>query len=287
MPRATRPNAPRDPSEPGRRSRSGGKVRPTAARSPRKSVQQVRAQTATANPAPYAPPMVPKRLVKTVVALFLLPVVWIWSKTFFGALAWAALEHRFWQTEEFWFFALGALLWFLAFLALPRPMRLYIFGHELTHALTVWLMGGRVEQFRVSAEGGHVLTNKVNTWIALSPYFVPLYSVLVMILWWVTGFFVDVTPFARWWIGAIGFTWAFHISFTCWMIPKGQSDLAYGGPFFSLVIIYLANLVLLSGLLVIGSPDVGPALFAHELWNNFLLFIEGLDWALRQIRWIG
>ena len=33
-----------------------------------------------------------------------------------------------------------------------------------------------------------------------------------------------------------------HMSFTCWMIPKGQPDLHYGGTFFSVMIIYLMNL---------------------------------------------
>ena len=40
-----------------------------------------------------------------------------------------------------------------------------------------------------------------------------------------------------------------HMSFTCWMIPKGQPDLHYGGTFFSVMIIYLLNLALLAALL--------------------------------------
>jgi hypothetical protein len=269
-------------------AKSSARPKKTAAQAARgRSSRLVRASaTAQLDEEPVAV-VVPTRWVKAVVGVFLLPVVWVWTQTFFGAVAWAALERDFWQTEEFWFFGLGALLYFLAFWALPRPMRIYVFGHELTHALTVWLMGGKVEEFRVTSEGGHVLTNKVNTWIALSPYFVPLYSVLVMMAWWITGGFVDVTPYASWWIGAVGFTWAFHFSFTCWMIPKGQSDLAYGGTFFSLVIIYLANLVVLSALLVIGSPEVGPWLFAHELWHNALGFLEGLDWLLHRVGWRG
>ena len=58
-------------------------------------------------------------------------------------------------------------------------MVLYVFGHELTHALWVWLMGGRVSRFRVGRDGGHIVTDKNNFWIALAPYFFPLYSLLV------------------------------------------------------------------------------------------------------------
>jgi len=221
--------------------------------------------------------MVPTRWVKALVGFFLLPLAWVGTKTFFGALAWATLEKKFWLAEEFWFFALGAILWMLIFWTLPRPMRIYVFGHELTHALTVWLMGGKVEELEVRHDGGHVLADKVNTWIALSPYFIPLYSVCVLLAYCLLALFFDPEPFYRWMLAALGFTWAFHFSFTCWMIPKGQSDLAYGGYFFSLVIIYLANLALLSVLLIFGSPEVGPSLFAAALLDNALIFMHGVD----------
>ena len=56
-------------------------------------------------------------------------------------------------------------------------MLVYVFGHELTHALWVWLMGGRVSRFRVGRDGGHIVTDRNNFWIALAPYFFPLYSI--------------------------------------------------------------------------------------------------------------
>jgi hypothetical protein len=224
---------------------------------------------------------VPTRWVKALVGLFLLPFAWVGTKTFFGALAWVTLEKHFWLTEEFWFFGLGALLWMLIFFTLPRPMRVYVFGHELTHALTVWLMGGKVEEIAVRRDGGHVLADKVNTWIALSPYFIPLYSVIVLVAYCVLALFTDPDPFYRWMLGGLGCTWAFHLSFTCWMIPKGQSDLAYGGHFFSLVIIYLANLLLLSALLILGSPEVSPRLFFEAMAANAMDFMAAVDWALR------
>ena len=40
------------------------------------------------------------------------------------------------------------------------------------------------------------------------------------------------------------------------MIPKNQTDLRDHGTFFSLVVIYLMNLVLLSALLIIASPHI-------------------------------
>ncbi len=227
---------------------------------------------------------VPTRWVKALVGIFLLVPAWLLTQTFFGALAWAGLEHAFWATEAFLFFALGVGVWLLIYFILPRPWWVYVFGHELTHALAVWIAGGRVEGMRVSSRGGHILADRVNTWIALAPYFVPIYSVFILSSFGLASLFTDVTPHLRWLYGGLGFTWAFHFTFTCAMIPKGQSDLAYGGGFFSLVVIYLANLVLLSILLIVASDAVSPLLFLHELLQNGMDFFTGVAEILRWLR---
>ena len=100
--------------------------------------------------------MVPTRWVKFIVALFLLPICAVLSQTFFTSFSRATVAQRLWAGEEFWFFSLGVVLWLIAFFGLPRPMVVYVFGHELTHALWVWLMGGRVSRFQVGRDGGHI-----------------------------------------------------------------------------------------------------------------------------------
>jgi hypothetical protein len=222
------------------------------------------------------PDRVPTRWVKFFVGLFLLPAAWILTQTFFTAFARTTVHDTFWITEEFWFFSLGAILWLVAFFCLPRPLWIYVFGHEITHALWVYLMGGRVHRFRVSKEGGHILTDKTNTWIALAPYFFPIYSVLVIAIYGAAALFTDVTPFRPWLYAGIGATWAFHLSFTCWMIPKGQPDLTYGGTFFSLVLIYQLNLALLAVLLIVASPGVSWMGFARDLIGNTASFSHQL-----------
>jgi len=219
-----------------------------------------------------APLVVPTRWVNAIIGVFLLPLAGIATQTLFTMFSRETLHHHFWASEEFWFFALGVILWLIAFFGLPRPVVVYVFGHELTHAIWVWLMGGRVSAFKVGRDGGHILTNKHNFWIALAPYFYPIYSVAVVILYGIAALFWDVSPYTRWLFLALGITWAFHISFTLWMIPKGQSDLTYHGTFFSLVIIYLMNLALLSALLIIAAPHTTFHMFAHEFVRNAIHF---------------
>src|SRR5438034_2003083 len=222
------------------------------------------------------PLMVPTRWVKNIIALFLLPWCAILTQTFFTAFTRATIHEQLWAGAEFWFFTLGAVLWLIAFFGLPRPVIIYVFGHELTHVLWVWLMGGRVSRFRVGSNGGHVVTSKANFWIALAPYFFPIYSILTIAVYGVLSLFLNVQPYGRLLYAVIGATWAFHFTFTCWMIPKNQTDLSEQGTFFSLIVIYLMNFLLLSVMLILASPQITFAGFGANLLTNLSNFSNWL-----------
>ena len=234
---------------------------------------------------PVRPFMVPTRWVKFIVALFLFPICAVLSQTFFTVFARATVVQQLWAGEEFWFFSLGVVLWLIAFFGLPRPMLVYVFGHELTHALWVLLMGGRVSRFRVARDGGHIITDRNNFWIALAPYFFPLYSLLAIGTYGLLSLFFNMQPFGRLLYGVIGVTWAFHFTFTCWMIPKNQTDLSDQGTVFSLVVIYLMNLMLLSVMLVLASPQITFAQFGSDALINIANFAHWMaslaDWFHR------
>jgi hypothetical protein len=227
--------------------------------------------------------VVPLRWLKNICGVFLLPVALVLTQTFFGLFSKAGKDAAFWTGEEFALFSLGAALWTLWFLVslwalgIPRPLRAYVFGHELTHAIWVWMWGGRVSKFEVSRDGGYILTDTHNFWIALAPYFYPLYSLVVILGYGIASFFWDVTRVEdtflfmtplQWLFLLLGATWAFHLSFTIWMIPKGQSDLTYHGTFFSLVIIYLMNVLLLTVFLIVVARHLSFAEFGRDLFEN-------------------
>jgi hypothetical protein len=222
----------------------------------------------TRNRPSFDPMMVPTRWVKFIVAMFLIPLCAILSQTFFTAFARAAMTQRLWAGQEFWFFSLGVVLWLIAFFGLPRPIIIYVFGHELTHALWVVLMGGRVSRFKVGRDGGHIVTNRSNFFIALAPYFFPLYSILAIAIYGALGLFYNVQPWGKLLYAVIGATWAFHFTFTCWMIPKSQTDLREHGTFFSLTVIYLMNLLLLIVMLIMASSQITFAGFGADILTN-------------------
>jgi hypothetical protein len=240
---------------------------------------------------------VPVRWVKFFVGLFLLPVCYVLTAAFFNVFIDAfttqvAGHPYFWMTVQFLSFAFGVLCWLGVYFAMPKWLSIYVFGHELTHAIAVKLMGGRVSAFSVGPDGGHVVSSKINTWIALAPYFVPIYSVFAITIYGLTSLFVDLAPHRDLAAGllsfSLGLTWCFHACFTLAMIPKGQSDLHYGGTFFSLTIIYLMNLLVLSVLLIVATPYVSFASFGRELLEQAQSFAVEVAWffdVLRRAYW--
>lgn len=215
-----------------------------------------------------APGHVPKKWVKFVAGAFLLVPCWVLTLAFCGAFLDSAGHSHFWNSGEFLGFAAGAALGVLCYFTVKPLVWLYVIGHELTHALLVWLHGGRVHDFHVARSGGHIVTDKTNTLIVLGPYFVPFYTVLWIGSYATARVVFDLPGNPALFQGMIGATWAFHMAFTVAMIVRGQPDLEYGGVFFSVVLIYLLNLALICAMLVALSPVLDWGGFARTLlWS--------------------
>jgi hypothetical protein len=142
----------------------------------------------------------------------------------------------------------GVACWGVIFLLLPKPMWIYVFGHELTHALWTWLFGGKVKNMKVSSQGGHVLISKTNFLIALAPYFFPLYAVLVIAGFALGNLIWNWHGQLVWFHLLLGAAYAFHVTLTFHVLQTRQSDITSQGYLFSVVVIFLGNaMVLLFG----------------------------------------
>lgn len=170
----------------------------------------------------------------------------------------------------------GALCWLAIYLLLPKPMWIYVFGHELTHVIWVWLFGGSVKQFKATSEGGHVIVDKTNFLIALSPYFFPLYAVMVVVVF-VTGHLIwDWNGFMVWFHLLVGAAYAFHITLNAHVLKTQQSDITSQGCLFSAVVIFLGNiLVLLIGLPLL-TAKVGLAKMFGWWWDNTQHIVQSI-----------
>ncbi len=238
---------------------------------------------------------VPLTWLKNIVGVFLLPMAWVWTVSFVGAFRHATVHQAYWRTEDFWFFVLGAVLWLLTFSGSlyaqgePWLLRWYVWVHEHTHAIWTWLSNGRVSELKVYRDHGHILTNKPTVLVTLAPYFYPLPCVVLLMLFLVVRPFyvIEDAPAVLWgWLFPIqiflllmGVCWSFHCTFTVWMIRRGQSDLKMHGNLFSLVLIYIVNLAVLSLFLILTAPGVEFGTFARELFFNAKDFSDEA-WAL-------
>ena len=165
--------------------------------------------------------------------------------------------------------ASGFLIWVMLFVALPRPMRAYILAHELTHALWASVMGAEVLDFKVKADHGSVTISESNVLITLAPYFFPLYTVLVLVLYEVLGLFVDVQRYSLLWLGLVGLTWGFHFTFTLQTLMQRQTDIQAYGHVFSYTTIYMLNLLGI-GLWVVMVSPASLEQFVHSLQQGLV-----------------
>ncbi|HAZ07177.1 MAG TPA: hypothetical protein DCZ01_01340 [Elusimicrobia bacterium] len=133
----------------------------------------------------------------------------------------------------------------------------YVAGHELTHALAAWAMGGSVSAMKIEEKGGHVDVSESNAFVALAPYCLPLYSLLVVLGYRVLLWLKPDSQADALFLLLMGATLAFHALMTCQTITEAkQPDLeAAGGKVFSLSVIGCVNGVLVLALLKTLFPE--------------------------------
>ncbi len=191
-----------------------------------------------------------KKLKRFAWAVLLLPVC-------YGVTAalWKIL-HLFKNVPEgsFYFFA-GMLSYFAFQWVFFMPIRTYVFGHELTHAIATWISGGKVKHFHVSKKGGHVKVSKTNAFIALAPYIIPLYAFLLLLAVFTVNHFYPLKPYWQWVLWFLGGTFGFHTALTAYALKMDQPDLKTSGKFLSAVIIYLGNSLSIVFLLGVLFPQ--------------------------------
>lgn len=209
---------------------------------------------------------------KTILAVLLLPVCLGAAEALWRVLRASGSADTTWVP-----LAAGAACWWAVFLLLPKPMLLYVFGHELTHVLWTWLFGGRVQRLKASATGGHVIVSKTNFLIALAPYFFPVYVVLLVLAFCLGNLLWNWRSGLVWFHLLVGAAYAFHATFTWHILETDQSDVAGQGYFFSAAVIFLGNVtVLLLGLPLL-TQQVG-------LWTALSWWRDGVS---RVINWLG
>ena len=181
----------------------------------------------------------------------------------------------------------GGLGWLLLYFTLPRPVRTYILAHELTHALWGSLMGARIFDMRISRESGSVTLSKTNFFVTLAPYFFPLYTVMIIIGYYLLGIFFEVEKYHLYWLALIGLTWGFHLTFTVSTLLQRQSDIRECGHIFSYAVIYLFNAIGIAlWIVMVSSATLGDmaGFLNTDIRTVITWIIVGIRWVYGEIR---
>jgi len=186
------------------------------------------------------------KIFKAAIGILLLPLVAGFSVAFYRQFG--NMDVIFTKGQQYFLF--GIITYGLIQLFLFKPVYLYVLGHEAVHVLATWLCLGRVTSFKISSQGGSVSTSKSNFFISLSPYFVPLYAILVAVIYYfVNDAFLWGFLAQEYFMLALGLTMAFHVVMTVDTLKTRQPDMIKAGYITSSVFIYVMNIVIISAVI--------------------------------------
>jgi Peptidase M50B-like len=205
-------------------------------------------------------------------SLVLIPIVaaMIWVFPAFLKLEIKPLIFREVKYIAIAFFS-GAGVYMLLHIFLHRPITVYVFAHELTHALWAKVFGFKVRKIEVHKDSGRTLTDKSNWVVRLAPYCFPLYTLVWIALW--AGLELAFPGMGRYRAAlffGIGFSYAFHVLLTLHFMNVGQSDLHSEGYVFSLSLILACNLELAAVVYAAIAHKATWLEFQRMIWKCLL-----------------
>jgi hypothetical protein len=180
-----------------------------------------------------------QRIVKIIAGILAVPIMFGVTRAFYGNIVGVTELSGILR-----YFIWGIVTYVIVHLMFYKPTYIYVFGHEAVHAIFAWIMGGKIKSFKVSEEGGSVGTDKSNVLIELSPYFVPIYAIILMVVYFVLSYSYAINGAV--FIFLIGFALAFHVIMTIEVMKIRQPDIVKSGYFFSIVFVYVLNIVIIS-----------------------------------------
>jgi hypothetical protein len=152
-------------------------------------------------------------------------------------------------------FWIGILFYVVFQAILYKPMKTYVFGHELSHAIAGILSGAKIKKFNIRKESGSIVLTKDTILITLAPYFFPIYTSALIIIYIFLGWFINIKQFYEYFLFLAGFSIALHVALTIYILSIEQSDLRVYGTFFSYIIIFMVNIAVFVFLAAAVFPD--------------------------------
>jgi hypothetical protein len=199
------------------------------------------------------------RIIKLIVGILAIPVMFGVTYAFYTNIVTVSQ-----LSGILGYFAWGIVSYVFLHLLFYKPTFFYVIGHEAVHAAFAWAMGGKINSFTVNKEGGSVSTDKSNTFIELSPYFVPIYAIILMAIYFAISYSYKINGAA--FIYLIGFALAFHVVMTIEVMKVRQPDILKSGYLFSIVFVYVLNIIIIALLFSLMFRSFSAKHFFIDSW---------------------
>ncbi|MBO4288192.1 MAG: hypothetical protein J5985_08535 [Kiritimatiellae bacterium] len=222
------------------------------------------------------------RFLRLLLGILLLPLCFSVTWATLDTIARLPSQQGIFSPQLLWI-AGGFLCWIVCWIVFRHPTGVYVFGHEMTHAVFGWLFFAKVSNLRVTTRGGSVMLSKDNILITLAPYFFPFYTMLLLLVRWIVSLFCNPVPCPEVWLFLTGFTWAFHLCFTIHSLCLSQPDCQQYGYLLSYVFIYLMNILGVGLWIVLATDDLSVKLYGKIL----LLRMEYVYYMLYRYTLLG
>lgn len=191
------------------------------------------------------------------------------------------------------FFVIGLLVYVLVHKFIYNFSRPYVFAHEITHAISAMCCGYKAQNLQVGQESGQVKVSGTNTFVFLAPYCLPLYAVLILLIYFFWHLLSSDTAFKYKdiFLFLFGFFIMFHLMHTFKTLQETeQSDvIKAGGSVFSYAVIILSNVLIIFGLLEICFPGILPlfTLFKQVISNTLYFWQKIFSWLYNLINGVS
>lgn len=165
-------------------------------------------------------------ILKLLIFLFILPVAVGVSYGFLDTFS--ALDKQ--VSDLFW---AGVAAFFLVDLVILKLASLYKKGQRIIE----------------------VIFHFVAPLVKFAPYVLPIYTILILVFTVSFGFFKDISPYRDTLLFLTGFSIILHFVYTADAMRAKQSDFLKAGYFFSIVLVFLFNLIILAFTLNRAIPE--------------------------------
>ncbi len=186
-------------------------------------------------------------------------------------------------------FLLGGGLYALLHFFVYDFSRFYVLAHEFTHALSALLCGYKVSNVNVKQNSGSVKVSDANVFVLLSPYAVPFYAVLLVLVYFLVGLFYPVLIYRSTVIAMLGFFSVMHFIHTYKALTEvSQPDVKLaGGSIFSFSVIILFNALIITALIEFCFPGLLPL---KQIGKDIIIrtsdfWLASAEYSVKFIRW--